>query len=446
MHTHLVGIGGAGMSPMAAILLQRGEVVSGSDLQATPITENLAALGATVYQGHQAVHVHGADRVVISSAVPADNPEVQEARRLGLPVLKAAELLGWLMRDKMGLCVAGTHGKTTTTAMLALTLREVGLDPSFVVGGVLRGLEIGGHWGTGPYFVAEADEYDRRFLELAPHVAVVTSLDADHLDVYGTMAALEDAFAAFVSAVSAGGYVVGCGDEPRVLALRDRVDVRVPFVTYGLGPGNDWQTTSVIPNGVGGYDFTIGEVGDFRIQVPGLHNVVNATAVVAVVGLLGLGTGAARRALMAFQGVHRRFEVLGEVGGVTVVDDYAHHPVEIRATLAAARIRYLGRRLVVVHQPHTYTRTRNLLTEFAAALADADVVVLTPIYAAREDDTLGVSSADLAAAMEAHPRVTLVESLDEAVERVANLIEPGDVLITLGAGDVNEVGRRIVKA
>jgi len=444
MRTHFVGIGGAGMSPMAAILLQRGEVVSGSDLQATPVTASLAALGATVHQGHRAEQSHGTDRVVISSAVPADNPEVLEARRLGLPVLKAAELLSWLMRDRMGLCVAGTHGKTTTTAMLALALREAGLDPSFVVGGVLQGLEIGGYWGAGPHFVAEADEYDHRFLELSPHVAVVTSLDADHLDVYGTMAALEDAFAAFAARVPAEGYVVACGDEPRALALRDRPGLSGTFVTYGLGPGNDWQATDIALNDAGGHDFIIGGAGDFQLRIPGRHNVVNATAVVAVAGLLGLEIDAVRRALAGFQGVHRRFEVLGEVGGITVVDDYAHHPAEIQATLAAARERYPGRRLVAVHQPHTYSRTRDLLTDFAAALAEADVVVLAPIYAARERDTLGVSSADLAAAMAGHSRVTLVGSLDEAAAHVQNALEPGDVLITLGAGDVNHVGRKVL--
>ena len=444
MRTHFVGIGGAGMSPMAVILLQRGETVSGSDLQATPVTANLAALGATVHPGHRPENVHGADKVVISSAIPADNPEVLEARRLGIPVLKAAGLLGRLMRDKVSLCVAGTHGKTTTTAMLALALREAGLDPSFVVGGVLRGLEVGGHWGAGPHFVAEADEYDRRFLELAPHVAVVTSLDADHLDVYGTMAALEDAFAEFVALAPAGGYVVGCGDEPRVLTLRDRPGLWGTFVTYGLGPGNDWQATDIAPNDIGGHDFIIGGAGGFRLRIPGRHNVTNATAVVAVAGLLGLEMDAVQRALAGFQGVHRRFEVLGDLrGGVTVVDDYAHHPAEIRATLAAARTRYPGRRLVVVHQPHTYTRTRNLLTEFAAALAKADVVVLTPVYAARERDTLGISSADLAAAME---DAILVESLDEAAARVWDLLQPGDVLITLGAGDVNRVGRQVMQS
>ncbi len=445
MRTHFVGIGGAGMSPMAAILLQRGEAVSGSDWQATPVTASLAAAGATVYQGHQATHVHGADRVVISSAVPPDNPEVLEAHRLGLPVLKAAELLGQLMRGQVGLCVAGTHGKTTTTAMLALALREAGLDPSFVVGGVLRGLEISGYGGAGPHFVAEADEYDRRFLALTPHVAIITSIDPDHLDTYGTLAALEDGFAAFAGRVPPEGYVVGCGDEPRVRALRARPGLRGTFVSYGLGPGNDWQATDLVPHRAGGHEFTIRPAGRFRLAVPGRHNVANATAVVAVAGLLGVEMNAVRRALADFQGVHRRFEVLGQVRGVTVIDDYAHHPAEIQATLAAARARYPSRRLVVVHQPHTYTRTRDLLPDFAAALAEADVVVLTPIYAARERDTLGVSSADLAAVMRHHPAVTLVESLDEAIEYVRDVLRPGDVLITLGAGDVNQVGKQIIQ-
>ena len=431
---------------MAAILLQRGETVSGSDQQATPVTLSLAAAGATVYQGHQAAHVRGAGRVVISSAVPADNPEVLEARRLDLPIFKAAELLGELMRGKVGLCVAGTHGKTTTTAMLALALREAGLDPSFVVGGVLRGLEISGHGGAGPHFVAEADEYDRRFLSLTPHVAVITSLDPDHLDTYGTLAALEDGFAAFAARVPSDGYIVACGDEPRVLALRGRPGLRGAFVTYGLGPGNDWRATNVVPNDAGGHDFTVAGAGDFRLQIPGRHNVVNATAVVAVAGLLNVDMDAVRRALAGFPGVHRRFEVLGEVNGVTVVDDYAHHPAEIRATLAAARVRYPGKRLVAVHQPHTYTRTRDLLAEFAAALADADVVMLTPIYAARERDTLGVSAADLAAAMRDHPAVTLADSLDDAAARVLSLLRPGDVLITLGAGDVNLVGKHVLQS
>ncbi|MBU0491382.1 MAG: UDP-N-acetylmuramate--L-alanine ligase [Chloroflexi bacterium] len=442
MHTHLVGIGGAGMSPMAAILLQRGESVSGSDMQATPITADLAARGAVVVQGHRPEHVNGADRVVISSAVPADNPELVEARRRGLPVLKAAELLGEIMRDRVGLCVAGTHGKTTTTALLALALREAGLDPGFVIGGVPQDLPTSGHWGTGPHFVAEADEYDRRFLALTPQVAVITSLDADHLDVYGTMDALQDAFAAFAARVPADGYVVGCGDEARVLALHQRPELRGTWVTYGLGPGHDWSATNMTPNDAGGHDFAVSGAGEFRLQVPGRHNVANATAVVAVAGLLGVDMDAVRRALAGFRGVQRRFEVLGEVNGVPVIDDYAHHPAEIRATLAAARQRYPGRRLVAVHQPHTYTRTRALLTEFASALAQADVVMLTPIYAARERDTLGVSSADLAAAMD---RVILTDSLDEAAARVLELLRPSDVLITLGAGDVNRIAYSVIR-
>jgi UDP-N-acetylmuramate--alanine ligase len=474
-HVHFLGIGGAGMSPLATILLEQGDGVSGCDLRLSPVTERLAALGAIVYEGHHPAHLTDVDLLVVTSAARPDNPEIVAARAQGIPVIKAATLLGRLMAGKFGICVAGTHGKTTTTALIARIFIAAGLDPTCVVGGELPEWQGGGRSGRGPYFVAEADEFDGRFLELSPRIAVVTNVEADHLDYYGTLEAVVEAFRRFVALVPDDGHLVLGGDDPRARALG--VGWR-NALTYGLSEGNDWQAVDVRPNDLGGNDFQAlyhgqpryiahnemyrGQpMGDFRLIIPGRHNVANALAALAVASLLGINLTVARQTLATFPGVGRRFQVKGEapsrltsrnggrdgvseMGGILVIDDYAHHPSEILATLRAARERYPGRRIVAVHQPHTFSRLKALLPEFATAFADADVVVITEVYPARETDTLGVSSRDLVAAMR-HPAVYYAADLTEAAHLVMTLLRPGDVLLTLGAGDVFMVGEMVLE-
>lgn len=452
---HIVGIGGSGMSPLAAIMLAMGKLVSGSDLRLSAVTADLAARGATIYEGHHAAHVAGVDLVVVTSAVHENNPEIQAARAAGIPVIKGSQLLGELMRDRQGLAVAGTHGKTTITAMLACALERAGLDPSFVVGGMVRDLGASGKLGKGRYLVAEADEYDERFLQLKPFVAVITNIEADHLDSYKSMENLTFAFSRFVAGIVPGGWLVACGDdrlarqlgEARSLeslgVLREMSGVRGNSMLYGLGDDVDYRGVDLATNRLGGFDFAVTyrleSLGHFGTAVPGRHNVQNAVAVVAVAHLIGVPLTAVRDALADFHGAARRFEVKGEERGITVVDDYAHHPTEIKATLSAARSRYPGRRIVAVHQPHTFTRLRNLLPEFAAAFDDADVVYICDIYPARETDDLGMHSRRLVAAM-AHPAVHYGGSLAQTATLVAAELRPGDVLITLGAGDVTTLG------
>ncbi len=459
-HIHIIGIGGAGMSPLAAVLLGMGKQVSGSDLHLSPVTENLQARGATISEGHRPANILGADLVVITSAAREDNPEIQAARQAGLPVIKGSQLLGALMDEREGIAVAGTHGKTTTTSMIALVLERAGLDPTIVVGGEVRDLGTSGKLGHGRYLVAEADEYDERFLQLRPFIAVVTNIDADHLDVYKSMENLTYAFQRFVAGIMPGGWLVACGDDPgarrlgefRSLSslggLRELAGVRGNSILYGLGEAVDYRAQDLVVNDVGGYDFVASHGGDrlgsFRTIVPGRHNVQNALAAIVVAQLAGVPLPVLRDTLADFHGAARRFDVRGEINGITVVDDYAHHPTEIRATLAAAKDRYPGRRIIAVHQPHTYSRLRNLMAEFAAAFADADVVLICDIYASRETDSLGVHSRDLVAAM-SHPDVSYVGSLEGALAEIRGLAKPGDVLITLGAGDVNSVGMMLLE-
>lgn len=447
---HFIGIGGAGLSAIARVMMERGAVVSGSDLVLSPVAEALARDGARVFVGHRPEQVNGADLVIVSSAVPEDNVEVQAARSAGIPVLHRDQVLADLMGDRVGIAVAGTHGKTTTTAMIATILWRGGHDPSFIVGGVVSGLGTNARSGTGPHFVVEADEYDRTFLGLRPQVAVVTNVEHDHPDCFPTFAELKAAFAEFVALVPRDGLLVACGDHPVARELgADRAARGGAVLFYGLQNGANWSARNVHPNPGGGIDFLAVEqgraLGEVHLRVPGMHNVLNALAALAVAGHLGIPFPTARSALEAFRGVARRFEVKGQVEGVIVVDDYAHHPTEIRATLAAARQRFPRRRLWAVWQPHTYSRTKALLADFARAFDEADRVLVLPIYPAREVDTLGVSSADVVAAMR-HPDVRLARSLEDAVVTLATEVQAGDVVITLGAGDSDQVGEWLLVA
>jgi UDP-N-acetylmuramate--alanine ligase len=450
---HFIGIGGIGLSAMAKILLEQGYRVSGSDLQSSPLTANLEALGASIYKGHAAGNVGPAELVIMSSAIRPDNPEVVAARQRGIPVIKRDQMLGRMMEGRYGIAVAGTHGKTTTTALIAWTLTQAGLDPTFIVGGVVENLGTNAHAGKGEHFVIEADEYDYTFLGLKPDLAVVTVIEMDHPDCFRDLDEVTEAFNKFVSLVPEYGSVVGCGDEDRVRAVIEELAEskgkrgRPQVVTYGLSAGLDWQAVEIRANEVGGNDFVVlregQSVGAFGLQLPGLHNVKNALAAIAVADHLGLDLAGVGMALREFRGTKRRFEHKGTAGGVIVIDDYAHHPTEIRATLAAARGRYPGREIWAVFQPHTYSRTKALLTEFAESFGHADHVIVVDIYPAREYDNLGVSAADIVARM-AHLDARHIAELDEAISYLTQRLKPGDVLITLGAGDGYLVGERVL--
>ena len=464
MHVHLVGVAGAGISAIARVLLGYGCVVSGSDEQSNQLTVALQAEGATIYQGHRPEHIVGADALVISSAVPETNLEVAAARAAGIPVLKRSDFLGTLMADTIGIAIAGSHGKTTTTGMIAHILIEAGLDPTVIVGGVLPLLNANGRYGEGDYFVVEADEYDYMFLGLQPEVAVITSIEHDHPDIFPTAGDYMAAFRDFTALLPASGRLIACADDPGVLKLLgtlalDEVEVTT-YTTTEVGATTevvgalreasllvDYQALDCRPNPLGGMDFLVETEGQIiglaRLRVPGLHNVGNALAAIIVALDIGIDFDVIRQALADFGGVGRRFQVIGDVGGVTLIDDYAHHPTEIRATLAAARQHYPGRRLWAIWQPHTYSRTRLLLPQFAASFDRADRVVALEIYRSREQDTLGVSTADVLAAMD-HPRAIYIPDRAGAAAYVLDRIAPGDVVLTLGAGDGHEVGRWIV--
>jgi len=448
VHIHLVGIGGAGLSAIAKVLLEQGYRVSGSDLAPGRITKPLAALGATIYAGHAAAQVAGADLVLVSSAVPTDNPEPVEARRRGIPVVKRAEFLGWLTAQHTTIAVAGTHGKTTTTAMIAWLLSRAGRDPSYIIGGVLPELGGNAHAGRGPHFVIEADEYDRTFLGLRPHIAVITTVEWDHVDCYPTPEDFRMAFREFAALVPGDGLLVVCADDAGAGELGElRGALGEPVVSYGLGEAAEWQAREVSASASGGSDFSVWRrgrrLGIVSLRIPGQHNVRNALAALAVADHLGVAFEVAAEGLRDFGGAERRFEHKGERHGIIVVDDYAHHPTEIRATLAAARQRYPGRSIWAVFQPHTYSRTKALLEGFATSFADADHVIITDIYAARERDTLGMSGAHIVERM-AHPDARYIGGLQETADFLLQRLRPGDVLITLGAGDGYRIGEWVL--
>ena len=450
---HFIGIGGIGLSAIAKILLEEGYRVSGSDLQSSSLTANLEALGASIYKGHAAGNVGSAQLVIMSSAIQPDNPEVVAARQRGIPVIKRDQMLGRMMVGRYGIAVAGTHGKTTTTALIAWLLTQAGLDPTFIVGGVVENLGTNAQAGQGEHFVIEADEYDYTFLGLKPRLAVVTVIEMDHPDCFRDLDEVTEAFKKFVSLVPEDGCVVGCGDENRVRAVIGELEGsegekgKPQVVTYGLGVGLDWQAVEIRANGFGGSDFVALKerqpVGTFGLQLPGLHNVKNALAAIAVADHLGLDLTDVGTALREFRGTKRRFEHKGTAGGVIVIDDYAHHPTEIRATLAAARGRYPDSEIWAVFQPHTYSRTRALLAEFAESFGDADHVIVVDIYPAREYDDLGVSAADIVVRM-THPDARHIATLDDAADYLLRHLKVGDVLITLGAGDGYLVGERVL--
>jgi UDP-N-acetylmuramate--alanine ligase len=451
-HIHFVGIGGAGMGGIAEVLLNLGYQVSGSDLKANAVTQRLQGLGARLAIGHRAENVSGTDVVVVSSAIPADNVEVMEARARRIPVVRRAEMLAELMRFRFGIAVAGTHGKTTTTSLVASVLSEGGLDPTFVIGGKLTSAGSHARLGSGSYLVAEADESDASFLHLQPLIAVVTNIDADHLGSYaGDFARLRATFLEFLQHLPFYGLAVLCADDPEVRGMLP--EVGRPMLTYGTGEDADFRATDIRRDG---------SITHFRAWVPkrsapltvelklaGRHNVLNALSAIAIAHDLGVADEAVLRALSGFQGVGRRFQMSGEIetrhGRVLLVDDYGHHPRELSVTLQAAREGWPERRLVVAFQPHRYTRTRDLFDDFAEVLSQVDVLLLTEVYAAGESPIAGADGRALARAIRSRGRVdpVFVQRAQDLPEALAAVLKDGDLLLTLGAGDIGAVAAEL---
>jgi len=452
---HFVGIGGIGMSGIAEVLLNLGYKVSGSDLKQSGVTQRLASLGAAIFEGHRAQNISGAEVVVTSSAIAGENAEVVEAHRLHLPVIQRAEMLAELMRLKYGIAIAGMHGKTTTTSMVAAVLAGGGLDPTVVVGGRVDAMGSNARLGKSQYLVAEADESDRSFLKLSPILSVVTNIDREHMDCYRNMRDVKKTFLEFMNRVPFYGMIVACNDDPLLRRLLPEVQRRT--VTYGTKRGSDFWVkleTGGSP-AIAGASGPLGrfrvsyrkkDMGEFTLHVPGVHNVLNATAAIAVGVGLDVDAEAIRAALDQFRGVDRRFQLRGRVAGVSVIDDYGHHPTEVKATLAAARQCGFNK-IHVVFQPHRYTRTRDLMEEFTTAFADADSLFVLDIYAASEQPIEGISGERLARTIgEKGGRDSqYVSSFADAVSSVAAAAHDGDMILTLGAGSVAQLGPMIVE-
>ena len=452
-HVHFVGIGGAGMSGIAEVLLNLGYTVSGSDLGDSAVTRRLAEMGAKVYRGHAAANVRGANVLVTSSAVKADNPEVQAARAAHVPVVARAMMLAELMRFKQGIAVAGTHGKTTTTSLIASVLTEAGLDPTFVIGGKLLAAGANAKLGQGEYLVAEADESDASFLLLNPVLAIVTNIEADHMDTYGhDFERLKDAFVDFLHRLPFWGMAVLCADDPIVRELLPRITK--PVMTYGTADDCSIQAVNVRAE-AGRMHFTALRNGErspieVTLNTPGRHNVLNALAAIAVAWELNLPDAAVQKALAGFSGVGRRFQRYGEIQlpdgrRFTLVDDYGHHPVEMAATLEAARGAFPGRRLVLAFQPHRYTRTRDLFEDFVRVLSQVDAVLLTEVYAASEAPIVAADGRSLARAVRVAGKVepVFVADVNELPQAVADFVQDGDVVLTMGAGSIGQVPARL---
>jgi UDP-N-acetylmuramate--alanine ligase len=444
---HFVGIGGIGMSGIAEVLLNLGYEVSGSDLRETEITRRLAELGGEIAYGHRAENISEADVVVTSTAVKSDNPEVVEAHRRLVPVIPRAEMLAELMRMKYGIAVAGTHGKTTTTSMVATVLSHAGIDPTVVIGGRLDSLGSNAKLGQGKFLVAEADESDGSFLKLSPTIAVVTNIDADHLDFYRDLEQIKETFVDFINKVPFFGLAVLCLDDGNIQALIPQVKKR--FITYGLNTQADYNATDIEHQG-DRTSFSVqsrGErLGRLSIRMPGRHNVLNALAAVAVARELELPFSTIAEGFQDFGGVQRRFQIKHDADGIMVVDDYGHHPAEIKATLAAARSGW-ERRLIAVFQPHRYTRTRALFDEFVTAFYQADQVVVMDVYAAGEEPIPGAEGRALAEgiASHGHKDARFIGERETVVEHLLSVAQPGDLVITLGAGSVWQVGEELVR-
>jgi UDP-N-acetylmuramate--alanine ligase len=446
-HVHFVGIGGSGMSGIAEVLLNLGFQVSGSDQQTSDVTSRLESLGARVSQGHNPEFVKGADVVVISSAVHQENTEVQAALLHKIPVIRRAEMLGELMRMKQGVAVAGTHGKTTTTSFMGLVMQEAGFDPTLIVGGVLRSMKTNARLGEGDWLVVEADEFDRSFLQLTPTLSVITNIETEHLDCYKDLAEIKETFIKFANKVPFYGAVVVCLDEESLQEILPKIDRRI--LTYGITPQAEVRAVNPVYH-QSRAEYTAlyrGEtLGQVRLQIPGIHNIKNSLAALAIGFELEIPFRTIKKALEAFTGVHRRFEIKADVKGVLVVDDYAHHPTEIRATLAAARSGW-KRRVIAVFQPHLFSRTKDFYPDFGQSFFDADLLVVTDIYPAREEPIPGVTGELVAEAARkfGHRQVVYIPDKNDVAEKVAGMVRPDDMVITLGAGDIWKTGDQLIR-
>jgi UDP-N-acetylmuramate--alanine ligase len=444
-HIHFVGIGGIGMSGIAELLLNLGYKVSGSDVKLSDITKRLHRLGGTIFQDHAAEQIAGADVVVVSSAIDENNPEVKAALKASVPVIPRAEMLAELMRLKYSIAIAGAHGKTSTTSLVASVLAAGGLDPTVVIGGKLKSIGVNAFLGQGDYIVAEADESDGSFLRYAPAIAVVTNIDREHLDFYKDMEEIKESFLTFLDRIPFYGLAVLCLDNEAVQDLIPRMRKR--FVTYGINPQADLQARDVVCHGLQSTFNVVFQgtpLGEVRLNLPGEHNVYNALASIAVGLELAIGFEPIKGALESAQGVQRRLEIKGSANGVTVVDDYGHHPTEIKTTLAALELGWPQGRKWVVFQPHRYTRTKALFEDFVRSFYQSDSLLVLPIYAASEKPIAGVDSRELCASIAAHGHkdVRFVADVPAAVEVLAAELKSGDILLTLGAGNVYQVGEQ----
>ena len=451
-HVHFIGIGGSGLSAIARLLLESGYTVSGSDRALSPFADEVRKAGAKVFIGHHPRNLAGADSVVRSSAIEDDNPEVRAAKRAGIPVYKRAEFIGQLMTDKTGIAIAGTHGKTTTTAMTAWVLHELGREPSFIVGSVLNNLGVNARAGKGKLFVIEADEYDNMFLGLRPQIAVVTSVEHDHPDFFPTPEAMYSTFEKFVDLLPADGTLIACAEDAGAANLitymrKQGINV-ISYSVQGemtINSPNWVQASRLKPNYRGGFDFIASsnlrdkgqEYVAVSLQVPGEHNVRNALAVLAIINVLGLPSDKAVKALSEFTGTARRFQLRGEVRGISIIDDYAHNPTKIKAALAGARARYPERRIWAVWQPHTYSRTKTFFLDFARAFKDADEVIVTEVYAAREPKE-DFTSAEIVSTMP-HLSARYIKNLPEVTKYLFENLQAGDVVLVLSAGDADQI-------
>jgi UDP-N-acetylmuramate--alanine ligase len=448
-HIHFVGIGGIGMSGIAELLLNLGYTVSGSDLKTSDITDRLQKLGGRVYGGHAEDQVRDADVVVISSAVDATNPEVMAAEQHSIPVIPRAEMLAELMRLKYSIAIAGAHGKTSTTSIISAVLAEGKLDPTVVIGGKLKSIGTNAVLGQGDFIVAEADESDGSFLKMSPAIAVITNIDREHLDFYADLSSIKTAFLNFIERIPFYGLAVLCLDNEHIQALMPRIKKR--FTTYGMSSQADIQAQKVKFEGLKTrFDaYHRGEkLGRIHLNLPGIHNTYNAMASIAVGLELGIPFQVIKSALEKVEGVQRRMEIKGETNGITVVDDYGHHPTEIKVTLQAVKEAWPDRRKVVVFQPHRYTRTQALFSEFTRSFYQSDVLLVLPIYSAGEAAIEGVDGHDLCEGIMAHghKKVTCIDGIEGAVLKLREILAPGDLLLTLGAGDVWRVGEKILEA
>jgi UDP-N-acetylmuramate--alanine ligase len=445
---HFVGIGGAGMSGIARIMLSQGLKISGSDVKESSITQSLAALGARVFIGHRAENLEGVDLLVISNAISPNNSEIQAARQLGIEILTRAEALALLMVGKRSIAVAGTHGKTTTTSMLTVALQSAGLDPSFAIGGLINSSGVNAHLGSGDIFVAEADESDGSLTAYRPYGAIITNLELDHVDHFATLEDLYLIFVDFIGTIQSGGFLVACIDDPGVVELLSRINrTDLSIVSYGAGDA-DFQISRIVLEPSASYA-RISKTGkvlpELHLSIPGLHNLFNATAALATGERLGAGITEMLKGLVSFSGSRRRFEHKGTVNGIEVIDDYGHHPTEIRVTLETAKSYAVSGRVIVIFQPHRFSRTQAFASEFAKSLEIADLAYVLEIYPASETPIPGVTSQSITRASQSGS-VLYEPSMVDVVAKVLEIAQPGDLIMTLGAGDVNSLAPVIVQA